>query len=76
MFSLICAWIDCWVNDSEAGDFRRHRAHYDTTVMYGVSTVKPADKAGRVITGPHCILACSVIHLAPEQDDGDIANQI
>ena len=33
MFSLICAWIRGWVNDREAGDLRRHRAHYDVTVM-------------------------------------------
>ena len=26
-FSLICAWINAWVNDREAGDLRRHRAH-------------------------------------------------
>ena len=23
-----------WVNDGEAGDLRRHRAHYDVIVMY------------------------------------------
>ena len=28
MFSLICAWINRWVNNREAGDFRRYRAHY------------------------------------------------
>ena len=33
MFSLICAWINGWVNNREAGDFRRHRAHYDVIVM-------------------------------------------
>ena len=33
MFSLICAWINGWVNNHEAGDLRRHRAHYDVTVM-------------------------------------------
>ena len=33
MFSLICAWIDGWVNNREAGDLRRHRAHYDVIVM-------------------------------------------
>ena len=33
MFSLICAWINVWVNNREAGDLRRHRAHYDVTVM-------------------------------------------
>ena len=28
---LICAWINGWVNNREAGDLRRHRAHYDAT---------------------------------------------
>ena len=33
MFSLICARINDWVNNREAGDLRRHRAHYDVMVM-------------------------------------------
>ena len=33
MFSLICAWINGWVNDREACDLRRHPAHYYVTVM-------------------------------------------
>ena len=33
MFSLICAWINGWANNREAGDLRRHRSHYDVTVM-------------------------------------------
>ena len=33
IFSLICAWINGWVNNGEAGDLR-HCAHYDVTVMY------------------------------------------
>ena len=33
MLSLICAWINGWVNNGEAGDLRRRRAHYDVTVM-------------------------------------------
>ena len=32
MFSLICAWIKGWINIREAGDSRRHRAHYYVTV--------------------------------------------
>ena len=32
-FSLICARINGWVNTGEAGDLRRHRAHYDVIVM-------------------------------------------
>ena len=33
MFSLICIWINGWVNNGEAGDLRLYRAHYDATVM-------------------------------------------
>ena len=33
MFSLIYALINSWVNTSEAGDLRRHRGHYDVSVM-------------------------------------------
>ena len=32
-FSLISARINGWVNNGEAGDLIRHRAHYDVTVM-------------------------------------------
>ena len=34
MFSLICVWINGWVNNREAGDLRRYRAHYYVIVMY------------------------------------------
>ena len=33
MFSLICVWINNWVNNREAGDSRRHGTHYDVIVM-------------------------------------------
>ena len=33
VFSLICLWINGWVNNHEAGDLRRYRAHYDAIVM-------------------------------------------
>ena len=32
-FSLICTWINGWVNNRETGDLRRHRAHHDVIVM-------------------------------------------
>ena len=32
-FSLICAWINGWVNNRKDGDLRRHAAHNDVTVM-------------------------------------------
>ena len=33
LLTLICARINGWVNNREAGDLRRHRAHYDVIVM-------------------------------------------
>ena len=33
VFSLICARINDWVNNGEAGELRRHRAHYDINVF-------------------------------------------
>ena len=30
---LICAWINRWVNNREACDLKRYRAHYDVIVM-------------------------------------------
>ena len=33
MFSLICAWINDWVNNQGAGDLRLHQTYYDVTVM-------------------------------------------
>ena len=33
LFSLISACMNGWLNNREAGDLGRHRAHYDVTVM-------------------------------------------
>ena len=33
MFSLICAWTKRFLNNRDAGDLRRNRAHYDVTVI-------------------------------------------
>ena len=32
--SLICACINGWVNNREAGDLRRNRTYYGVTVMH------------------------------------------
>ena len=32
-FLWSASWINVWVNNCEAGDLRRHRAHYDVTVI-------------------------------------------
>ena len=33
LFSLMCAWTNVQANNQNAGNLRRHRAHYDVTVM-------------------------------------------
>ena len=71
VFSLICAWIAGWVNNGEAGDFRRHPTHYDVIVMWYDNAIHkrhsishPCRRAvfyamlvriDRVITASHCI---------------------
>ena len=32
-FFYMCTWINAWVNNGGVGDLRRHRVHYDVTVM-------------------------------------------
>ena len=39
MFSLIWAWTNSWVNNCEAGDLRRQRAHYNVIVIPQPKTV-------------------------------------
>ena len=52
MFSLICVWINGWVNNREAGDLRRYRAHYDVTVM----------------TTHHSVTEiCTCVHISPKK---------
>ena len=31
---FICTWINCWVKNCEAGDMRRHCAHYDVILLW------------------------------------------
>ena len=58
MFSLICSWINGWVNNREAGDLRHHRAHYDviimnitiTTVVWGSITSEPVQRVSFIYT--------------------------
>ena len=39
MFSLICSWINSWVNNREAGDLKPHRAYYDVSVMLPLNVI-------------------------------------
>ena len=33
MFSLTCAWTNGWVNNRNTRDLRRHRSHYDVSII-------------------------------------------
>ena len=48
MFSLICTRINGWVNNGEAGDLRRYRAHYDVTVMSSKDNVSTMPSHHRI----------------------------
>ena len=71
MFSLICVWINGWVNNREAGDLRRYRAHYDVIVMnFGIKMVlaplfttpespMTSKNKGNVYNQSHRLLLCT-----------------
>ena len=67
MFSWLCAWINGWVNNDEAGDLRRHRAHYGVIVM-----LKP--NRTYVNTYVRCswylLRKCYVMNLFQKRNDG------
>ena len=52
MFSLICVWINGWVNNHRAGDLRRHRGHYDVIVMIKIFPVYLATHASHILHSP------------------------
>ena len=58
MFSLICARIYGWVNNGEAGDLRRHRGHYDVTVIFMQST------GNAIFRVPRYFIAWSLVCIA------------
>ena len=37
MFSLICAWVNGWVNNRKAGDLRCQHTHYGVTIMLTIT---------------------------------------
>ena len=50
MFSLICAQINGSVNNGEAGDLRRYRAHYDVIVMYMVASLEVGSQCQKQVS--------------------------
>ena len=60
MFSLICAWMNAWLNNRDVGDLRRHRAHYDVIVMYETIFRYPCDDFFATPDNPILKLKCNV----------------
>ena len=60
MFSLICVWINGWVNNREAGDLRRYRAHYDVTVtlQFNIWALHDVNPYGFIDLGQHWFIQC------------------
>ena len=48
VLSLICAWTNGWAKNRDAGDLRRHRYHYDVTVIYTEFITNPKPKCSSV----------------------------
>ena len=61
MFSLICVWINGWVNNREAGDLRRNLAHYDVTVIYCFNISEIIIQSGHIRTDVPYIIALSIL---------------
>ena len=63
MFSLICVWTNSWANNGDAGDLRRHRAHYDVIVMdQDEETTKCGDKRLASETRSRALLKITHLH--------------
>ena len=50
ILSLICVWINSWVNNSKTGDLRRYRVHYDVSVMVGDPMSPPGTNFSKILT--------------------------
>ena len=65
MFSLICVWTKGWANNRGAGDLRRHRAHYNVTVMHKACFVGYLENHSwkRLFPGPSFSFTVSIINI-------------
>ena len=55
--TFICAWINGWVNNREAGDLGRHRTHYGVNVMHNANKITVCIHASLLMKMremPHC----------------------
>ena len=54
MVSMICGRINGWVNNREAGDLRRYRAHYDVIVMIWETNLELSSSFHLLFLNPAC----------------------
>ena len=70
-----CDWIDGWVNNGEAGDWRRYRSDYDVIVMTVPSSLWDSIRDFTEETPNfNCIVPCSI--LRPRQNGRHFADGI
>ena len=69
MFCLICAWINGWVNNREAGDLRRLRAQYDVILMIWVEV--DVEAAVAAYADDHDNAGANAAPVASADGDGD-----
>ena len=70
MFSLICARTNGWANNGDAGDLRRHRAHYD--VIY----ISTSHQWYNNSNAAHNTAVCILNTLRPRQNSSHFAAYI
>ena len=70
IFSLICVWINGWVNNRQTGNLRHYCAHYDVTLMVGtpingkyLMTFCPASRTTLVATRFRVAVICPIIQV-------------
>ena len=69
MFSLMCTWMNGWVNNHEAGDLRCHRTRYEVTVMYrNINTLQLQD---HLLTKLLLLVASKVVKMTTYALDRD-----
>ena len=80
MFSLVCAWVNALVNNREARDLRRHRAHYDVVVMYywyiqrEISSFMPMYPSAPDIKVQKCFYTTFTLKSNGYQYDSEVSN--
>ena len=69
MLSFICTWINSWINNREAGDLRRHHAHYGVIVMYKHHRLPMQFSPLPTMTSWNCNVVCVISSLLWQSTD-------